>query len=57
MADERTRPTDAGSWDQRYVEGCLPWDSGVADRHLQAVVEAHAVPRGRALPRLRLIKG
>ena len=28
------RPRTPDDWDQRYVEGNLPWDSGVPDEHL-----------------------
>lgn len=49
MNTERRRPTDSASWDQRYVEGELPWDSGKPDLHLRGVLEEHSVKLGKAL--------
>lgn len=48
MATRRKRPRDRASWDQRYQEGEVPWDSGIPDMHLRAVVEAFDI-RGKAL--------
>ncbi len=49
MKEERRRHTDSASWDKRYVEGELPWDSGKPDLHLAGVIEAHGIKPGKAL--------
>lgn len=49
MKEERKRPTDSATWDKRYVEGVLPWDSGKPDLHLAAVIEVHGIKPGKAL--------
>ncbi len=49
MKKERKRPTDSASWDKRYIEGELPWDSGKPDAHLAAVIAAHGIKPGKAL--------
>jgi cyclopropane fatty-acyl-phospholipid synthase-like methyltransferase len=49
VKEERRRPTDSASWDKRYVEGELPWDSGRPDLHLAGVIEAHGIKPGKAL--------
>jgi SAM-dependent methyltransferase len=36
-------------WNQRYLSGDLPWDSGVPSRELQLVLSEHAVAPGRSL--------
>jgi SAM-dependent methyltransferase len=36
-------------WNSRYAEGDLPWDTGVPDEHLVALVRAGAVTPGRTL--------
>ncbi len=40
---------DRARWDQRYIEGELPWDSGIPDEHLCRVVEQYGIKRGNAL--------
>lgn len=40
---------DPERWDQRYVDGDLPWDSGVPDPHLPPVLEHHGIEPGTAL--------
>ena len=42
-------PTDSASWNQRYVDGQLPWDTGRPDVHLPTVLDRHAITSGRAL--------
>jgi len=49
MTEKRKRPKDSASWDKRYVEGELPWDSGKPDEHLAVVVAAHGIKPGKAL--------
>jgi ubiquinone/menaquinone biosynthesis C-methylase UbiE len=49
MKEEKRRPTDSASWDRRYVEGELPWDSGKPDDHLRGVIEAYGIEPGKAL--------
>ena len=49
MSNERRRPTDRASWDQRYVDNQVPWDSGTPDPHLRAVVGDHGITSGGAL--------
>lgn len=49
MTSERKRPKDSASWDKRYVDNELPWDSGRPDEHLAAVIKAHGIKPGRAL--------
>jgi len=49
MKKENKRPTDSASWDKRYVEGELPWDSGKPDVHLAEVIAAHGIKPGKAL--------
>ncbi len=49
MSNQPSRPTDSASWDQRYVDGTHPWDTGRPDAHLPAVLEAHGVRPGSAL--------
>lgn len=49
MKEERKRPKDSASWDKRYVDGELPWDSGKPDEHLSAVIEAYSIKPGKAL--------
>lgn len=46
---QRQRPRDAASWDQRYVEGQLPWDSGKPDVHLRGVLERHDINAAKGL--------
>jgi len=44
------RPTrDPASWNQRYAEGELPWDSGKPDEHLGEVITKHGIEVGKAL--------
>ncbi|MEJ2239747.1 MAG: class I SAM-dependent methyltransferase [Gemmatimonadales bacterium] len=49
MSSDRRRPRDPASWDQRYVDGELPWDSGEADVHLGEVIRRHGIEPGKAL--------
>lgn len=49
MSARRRRPRDRARWDQRYVEGDLPWDSGEPDVHLPGVIEEHGIEPVRAL--------
>lgn len=49
MHTERKRPRDRAGWDQRYVDGELPWDSGAPDVHLGGVLERYGVEPGKAL--------
>lgn len=37
------------AWEERYVTGNTPWDTGEPEPELIRVLDAHAVPRGRAL--------
>lgn len=46
---ERRRPTGREGWDERYISGVAPWDSGRSDLHLARVVEEHDVEPGAAL--------
>ncbi len=49
MEEKRRRPRDSASWDKRYVDGELPWDSGKPDIHLAEVIAAHGIKPGKAL--------
>lgn len=49
MNDKPQRPRDRAHWDQRYVEGDLPWDSGKPDAHLHAVLDEHGIMPGKGL--------
>jgi ubiquinone/menaquinone biosynthesis C-methylase UbiE len=49
MSGERRRPRDRASWEQRYADGDLPWDTGKPDTHLGGVLERHGIGTGRAL--------
>lgn len=49
MKEEQRRPRDSASWDKRYVDGELPWDSGKPDVHLAGVIQAHGIRPGTAL--------
>lgn len=49
MTEDNKRPRDRASWDKRYTEGKLPWDSGKTDVHLPRVIEAHGIKPGKAL--------
>jgi len=40
---------DPARWEQRYVEGELPWDSGETDPHLMRVVEDFSIAPGKAM--------
>jgi methyl halide transferase len=39
----------ARDWNESYANGDLPWDTGVPDEHLVAMVKSGAVAPGRAL--------
>jgi len=41
-------PATPEGWNQRYIDGRLPWDTGRHDVHLEGVLDAYA-PTGRAL--------
>lgn len=45
----RERPRDRAGWDQRYVDGELPWDSGKPDLHLRRVIEDYRIKPAKAL--------
>ena len=49
MTEIEKRPRDRASWDQRYVQDELPWDSGIPDPHLRAVIDGHGIDLGQAL--------
>ena len=49
MSDVEAGELDSGRWEKRYVDNDLPWDNGVPDLHLQAVVTHRELPKGRAL--------
>ena len=49
MSRDKQRPQDRPSWDQRYADGELPWDSGKEDVHLGEVIERHGIEAGKAL--------
>jgi SAM-dependent methyltransferase len=49
MNKRRGRSRDRASWEQRYVDGALPWDSGRPDAHLRKVIEEHGVKPGKGL--------
>ncbi|MFH1807712.1 MAG: class I SAM-dependent methyltransferase [Pseudomonadota bacterium] len=49
MSETSGPPRDRGSWDSRYVDGFLPWDTGRADAHLLRVVEERGIRPGRAV--------
>lgn len=49
MNTDTRRPRDPESWEQRYVENQLPWDSGKPDTHLQQVIAAHGIQSDTAL--------
>ena len=42
-------PTGRPDWNQRYLDGDLPWDIGTPDSHLIEVVPQHAIVPGKAL--------
>jgi SAM-dependent methyltransferase len=49
MNKERERPRDRASWEQRYINGELPWDNNKPDLHLRRVIEEYRVRPGKAL--------
>ncbi len=50
MTTERPeRPLDQENWNQRYVDGQLPWDNGTPDPRLPRVLEQYGVAPGLAL--------
>jgi len=49
MATHGKRKLDQASWDERYVEGDLPWDTGEPDGELIEVIARHEVSPCRAL--------
>lgn len=49
MNTSRKRPGDETGWDQHYIDGELPWDSGEPDLHLSGVVERYGISPDRAL--------
>jgi len=46
---KRERKRDRESWEQRYADEQLPWDSGEVDLHLVEVLERHGIEAGKAL--------
>ncbi|NCQ34556.1 class I SAM-dependent methyltransferase [bacterium] len=49
MTTHGERPLDRASWEQRYTDGDLPWDTGEPDGHLRGVIEHHDLAPCRAL--------
>lgn len=49
MDKDRERSEERTRWDQHYIEGELPWDSGIPDSHLCKVVEQYGIKPGKAL--------
>jgi len=49
MTDERPPLRDRAHWDQRYIDGDLPWDSGKPDLHLQRVLDDYSIKPGKGL--------
>ena len=49
MSEPHKPPEDLAAWDQRYVDGPLPWDTGRPDVHLPGVVKEHITNPGKAL--------
>ena len=49
MSNPKDRPRSKESWEQRYVDGDLPWDSGRPDVHLSGVVDGYGIEPGKAL--------
>lgn len=49
MSNQRKRPRDRASWDQRYVDGELLWDTGEPGVHLPGVIERHNIAPANAL--------
>jgi len=48
--DSQTQPaSDRPSWNQRYLDGELPWDTGRPDRHLPEVLDDLDLASGKAL--------
>ncbi len=43
------RRLDPSHWEQRYIDGSLPWDTLTPDPHLKAVVERYRIAPGRAI--------
>ena len=49
MNRDEQRPRDRASWDERYANGDLPWDTGKEDSHLGRVIEGYDIEAGKAL--------
>ncbi len=49
MAQRPERPRSPESWDKRYTEGELPWDTGKPDVHLKDILETHGIRPTKAL--------
>ncbi len=49
MTNQSGRRRDAESWDQRYVDDDLPWDTGKPDVHLQGVLREFDISLGPAI--------
>lgn len=49
MKPPTRKPLDRNGWNQRYLDGDLPWDSGVPDSHLAAFLREHQPPVGKVL--------
>ena len=49
MTRQRRRPRDREAWNEHYVKGELPWDSGVVDEHLAEVLARHHIAPGKGL--------
>lgn len=49
MARAPGRPRDRETWNERYLDSQLPWDTGVVDVHLAGVLARHGIEPGKAL--------
>lgn len=49
MNETKSPVKDPARWEQRYVDGDLPWDTGVTDAHLQRMLAAGELTPGRAV--------
>lgn len=49
MSTREGRPKDQASWDRRYAESNLPWDTGKPDVHLPGVLDGYGIGVGKAL--------
>jgi 2-polyprenyl-3-methyl-5-hydroxy-6-metoxy-1,4-benzoquinol methylase len=49
MTASSINKTDPARWEQRYIDGNIPWDRDAPDRHLKRVLQDFAIPLGNAL--------